>query len=119
MDPVDPVALSIDVDRDGDLAALTPAGAIDIATASRLDDALTDAITRGVIRLVIDLHRVDFLDSSGLGVLIAADRHVRHRGGDVRLVTTDENILKKLKITGLDTVFDVYPSLGQARRGHP
>jgi len=82
-------------------------GELDVATAPKLRERLTEAIDAGSTRLVVDLADVDFVDSTGLGVLVGALRRAREGGGEVRLVCTNHRILKVFQATGLHEVFRI------------
>jgi anti-sigma B factor antagonist len=89
-------------------------GSLDIATSPAVRAALVSASERGDHRLIVDLHRVDFLDSTGLGALIGAQRRAKEFGGEVRLAAKEGQILRLLRITGLLKVFAVYATLEEA-----
>jgi anti-sigma B factor antagonist len=90
-------------------------GSLDIATAPTVRAALSEAIEKGSHHLVVDLAQLEFLDSTGLGVLIGAHRRAAERGGSFRLIISDGPISRLLNITGLMTVFAAYASLDDAR----
>lgn len=106
--------LSLDVTRSGDWSVVRVGGEIDLATAPRLRERLITVIDDGADRLVVDLGGVDFIDSTGLGVLIGALKRVRGRDGDLRLVCGEPRILKVFEITGLDKVFEIRPDVDAA-----
>lgn len=89
-------------------------GEIDVATAPELRDRLVQLITDGATRVVMDLENVDFIDSTGLGVLVGAARRARAADGDLRLVCTNSRILKIFGVTGLDEVFEIAASVDDA-----
>jgi anti-sigma B factor antagonist len=89
-------------------------GSLDIATSPTVRAALVEASERGDHRIVVDLSEVDFLDSTGLGALIGAQRRAREYDGEVRLVVKEGQIVRLLRITGLLKVFGVYPTLRDA-----
>ena len=92
-------------------------GEIDLFTAPEFKQRMTTPIEDGVARLVIDLSATTFIDSSSLGVLIGAHRRLRQRGGSLVVVCDTETIVKTFKITGLDGVFTLVPSLDDALDG--
>jgi anti-sigma B factor antagonist len=95
-------------------------GEIDMYTAPRLRELLIDLVSKGHYQLVVNLEKVGFLDSTGLGVLVGGLRRVRAHDGSLDLVCTQQRILKILKITGLTEVFGIYETVDQAiavRRG--
>lgn len=79
--------LTIHERQEGDVSILTLAGQMllddgDLAFGRRV----SELSGRGIVRLVVDLGGVTFIDSSGVGMLAAKLKHVRERGGDIRLV---------------------------------
>ncbi len=89
-------------------------GSLDIATSPAVRAALTNASEQGDHRLIVDLIKVDFLDSTGLGALIGGQRRAKEFDGEIRLVAKEGQILRLLRITGLLKVFAVYPTLEDA-----
>jgi anti-sigma B factor antagonist len=83
-------------------------GEIDLYTAPRLHSELTAALAAGTpLRLVVDMSGVEFCDSTGMNVLLAAHRRAREDGGDLQLVSPRPAIRKVLQVTGLESVFTV------------
>ncbi len=106
--------LSIHVHVLDEMQVFELTGSLDIATSPTVRAALTSASERGSHRLIVDLTRVEFLDSTGLGALIGGQRRAKEFGGEVRLVAKEGQILRLLRITGLLKVFAVYPTLDDA-----
>ena len=100
-------------DRDG-IEVVDVEGEIDISTAPRLRDLLIDLVSQGNYQLIVNLDKVGFLDSTGLGVLVGGLKRVRAHGGSLDLVCTRERILEILRITGLTKVFGIHQSVDQA-----
>ena len=95
-------------------------GEIDMYTAPRLRELLIDLVSKGSYQLVVNLDKVGFLDSTGLGVLVGGLKRVRAHDGSLDLVCTQQRILKIFRITGLTEVFGIYETVDQAiapRRG--
>ena len=88
-------------------------GEIDMYTAPRLRELLIDLVSKGSYQLVVNLGKVGFLDSTGLGVLVGAEA-VRAHDGSLDLVCTQQRILKIFRITGLTEVFGIYETVDQA-----
>jgi anti-sigma B factor antagonist len=83
-------------------------GEIDLYTAPRLHGELVAALTGSdPVRLVVDMSGVDFCDSTGMNVLLAAHRRAREDGGDLELACPRPAVRKILQVTGLETVFTV------------
>ena len=82
-------------------------GEIDMYTAPRLRELLIDLVSKGSYQLVVNLEKVGFLDSTGLGVLVGGLKRVRAHDGSLDLVCTQQRILKIFRITGLTKVFGI------------
>lgn len=89
-------------------------GEIDVYTAPQLRERLDAEIDAGRYDLVVDLSGVSFMDSTGLGVLVGRLKQIRLNDGSMRLVCSHDRVLKVFVITGLDKVFAIYPTVGEA-----
>ncbi len=72
-----------------------------------LRDAVRDLVSKGSKKILLNLAEVDYIDSSGLGELVAAYTAVKNSGGDLKLVNLTRKVSDLLVITKLATVFDV------------
>jgi anti-sigma B factor antagonist len=90
------------------------AGEIDVYTAPQLRELLDQQIDAGRYHLVVDLSGVSFMDSTGLGVLVGRLKQIRLHDGSMELVCPHDRVLKVFIITGLDKVFAIYPTVGEA-----
>ena len=88
-------------------------GEIDIYTAPRLRELVIDLVSKGSYQLVVNLDKVGFLDSAGLGVLVGGLKRARAHDGSLDLVCTQQRILKIFRITGLTEVFGIYETVDQ------
>jgi anti-sigma B factor antagonist len=84
-------------------------GEIDVYTAPKLRDKITELVNSGHHALVIDMEKVDFLDSTGLGVLVGGLKKVRAQDGSMSLICNQDRLLKIFRITGLAKVFTIHP----------
>ncbi len=100
-------------DHDG-TTVLSAHGEIDVATAPQLRQQIVELASASSAPLVIDLEGVDFLDSTGLGVLVSGLKRFRTLGSDVLLVATRPRILKVFEITGLTQVFSIHSTVEDA-----
>jgi anti-sigma B factor antagonist len=96
---------------------VTVAGELDIHTAPSLQSAISELIDHGVHDLVVDLSQVDFIDSTGLGVLVAGLKKARALHGSLELVCHQDRLLKVFRITGLLDDFAIHESLEAALAG--
>lgn len=67
--------------------------------------------------VVVDLQRVTFIDSAGLGTLVGAHRRMRERGGRLRIVRPPPLVARAFELTGLDEVLDLRDDREQALAG--
>lgn len=82
--------------------------------ASLLHDKLHEFLEQGKKQVVIDLSRVDWMNSTGLGILISSYTTLRNNDGELKLANVTEKIQSLLTITKLVTVFDAYDSVEDA-----
>jgi anti-sigma B factor antagonist len=73
----------------------------------RLRDAVRGLIAAGKKKIVLNLAKVDFIDSSGVGELVSGFTAVRNAGGDLKLLSLTKKVHDVLHVTKLYTVFDV------------
>ncbi len=83
-------------------------GEIDVYTAPKLRDRISELVAAGHYHLVVDMRAVEFLDSTGLGVLVGGLKKVRAHDGSLELVCNQDRLLKIFRITGLAKVFVIH-----------
>ncbi len=103
--------LSLETAARDDWLVMTIGGELDLYTVTPLKEALSAAIAKGSSRIALDLSGVGFMDSSSLGVLVVALKRARERGGTIALVGVEGSPAKVLALTGLDSAFELLPSL--------
>lgn len=109
--------LSLETRQEKDHTVIEVGGEIDVYTAPKLRDAMTELVDQGQYNLIVDLEKVDFLDSTGLGVLVGGLKKVRTNDGSLQLVCTQERLLKIFRITGLGKVFAIHSTQAEALAG--
>ncbi|MCW2648143.1 MAG: anti-anti-sigma factor [Pseudonocardiales bacterium] len=108
------VELSVSQQSVGEYPVLEVRGEVDVYSAPALADGLNTLIDSGTKAVIVDLTEVGFLDSTGLGVLVAARSAAADAGRALPIACAHERILKLFKITGLDAVFEIHPSVDAA-----
>jgi anti-sigma B factor antagonist len=108
------VDLKLDHHNKDDIEIVDVEGEIDVYTAPRLRELLIDLVNNGHYQLVVNMEKVEFLDSTGLGVLVGGLKRVRAHDGSLDLVCTQERILKIFRITGLTKVFGIHDTVDEA-----
>ena len=106
--------LSLETREVADRTVVTVGGEIDVYTAPKLRDKITELVNAGHHDLLVDMEKVEFLDSTGLGVLVGGLKKVRAHDGSLDLVCTQERLLKIFRITGLAKVFVIHDAVGLA-----
>lgn len=96
------------------VAVVRPAGRLDMLAAAEVRQRLVETVQGGQSRLVVDLAAVSFIDSSGLGALIAGLKAARQAGGDLRLAQPNDQARLVLELTTLDRVLRPYGAVEEA-----
>ena len=100
--------------RDGGVAVLAARGRLDMVAAPQLRALVTETVGSGGSRVVVDLAETSFIDSSGLGALIAGLKTARQAGGDLRIAGAGEQVRMVLELTQMHTVLRPYASVEAA-----
>jgi anti-sigma B factor antagonist len=99
----------------GGVTVLALAGRVTLGEeSSQLRSKIKELLTQGKKRLVLDLSQVSYVDSAGLGTLVAAYTSARNEGGEIRLAGVTKNFGELLNITKLVTIFSVYDTVEDA-----
>ena len=94
--------LSVSVEADGDAVKLAARGEMDLATADIVDRELVKAEASDARRIILDLSGVEFIDSSGLKVLVYAARRSNSDSNRLAVVPGTGQVAKMLKLTGIE-----------------
>ncbi len=98
----------------GPLTVVTFPAEIDMATADAIGEQVTAALAPGVRALIADMTATTFCDSAGINMLIRAKKRATAHGAELRLLLLCPNVLRVLKIQGVDAVLPIYDSLEEA-----
>jgi anti-sigma B factor antagonist len=98
----------------GPWTVIEVSGEVDLYSAPRLKELVRDLAASGRGRIAVELQGVEFMDSTGLGVLISGLKRCRETGGTLALVAPTEPVRKVLSITGLDRVFPIHDTTSEA-----
>jgi anti-sigma B factor antagonist len=100
-----------------DIGIIRPEGAMMVGDAESFRQSFSQWFTGTNRRfVVVDMTKVDQLDSAGLGALVAAAQQVRDKGGDLKFATLQKRPRLVFEITRSYKVFDIYNTLEEARR---
>ena len=107
--------LELEVDQKADWQVLTVRGEVDVTTTPRVRAQLISLLSDGNPQVIVDLEGVEFLDSSGLGALVAGLKLARSRSGELRVVCDRQRSVRKvLEVTGLERVLERYDTVDAA-----
>ena len=100
--------MHIEVKDSGTVTVVAPRGDVDMAVADELRLRLTGLVDAGKPRLVLDLAAVMYIDSSGLGALVAAMKYARAAGGDMTVCMLESDVRGLFEMTRLNKVMVVH-----------
>ena len=109
--------MEIDRDRRGAAVVLRPEGRLNMVAAGDVRRAIADVVADGTPQVVVDLGTTTFMDSSGLGALVAGLKTARQAGGDLRIARASDQALLVLRLTNLDRVLKPHESVEDALDG--
>jgi anti-anti-sigma factor len=93
--------LRVEIEESPHAWSVVVRGEVDIGSAPQLEAVLADVIEKGALLVVLELEHVDFLDSSGLRVILAAANELRDRGGSLVIGGASTAVVSVLEITGV------------------
>jgi anti-sigma B factor antagonist len=108
--------MRVSAEQVGQAWILAVTGEVDIFTAPQLDAPLQEKLAEGN-DVVVDLSAVEFLDSSGLGILVKGIKTARQHGGSLRLVITSRRVARPFEVTGLSASLPIFDTRDEALRG--
>lgn len=90
-----------------ELPVLEVSGELDISSAHRLDQAVNSLIQEGYAQVILAMEEVDYMDSSGLRLLLEARRRLMDKGGKLHIMDPSPRVLRVLSITRLLNSFSI------------
>ena len=93
---------------EGDITVFLPEGRIDTLAADEMDRTLQAAVTGGSHKIVLDMSKVEYINSSGLRTLAAALVRCRDEGGDMKLAALNERVARVFSIIGFDILMSLH-----------
>ena len=109
--------MQVTTDKVGTATVVRCEGRLNMLAAPGLKGSLDTLVAEGNKRLVIDLSETAFMDSSGLGALIAGLKRARQMGGDLRIAAPNDQVRTVLKLTNLDRILKPYDDVDAATHG--
>ena len=109
------IDLDVTVKGEGAERVIHLEGMCDLASAPKLKEVLTELRPPAVMSIVIDVSGLEFVDSTGLGLMLGALRRLREAGGTLKLAGAQGTVLRVLEVTDLDKVIPLFPDVETAR----
>lgn len=82
-------------------------GELDVSTADKLKEHLHTLVAKEIVDMKINLTNLDYIDSTGLGVMIGVLKELKIRDKEIYIIDPKSNVKKIFTITGLDKIFKV------------
>lgn len=101
--------ISINSVKENGKTVVSVSGEIDVYTAPQLKEKLTPLVDIEGNEVLVDFAEVNYMDSTGLGILVGAFKRSKERNGQIKLINLQERIYRLFTITGLDDLFDISP----------
>lgn len=92
-------------DEENNIQVISPNGEIDLSTAEQFKSELKKATDEKITDILIDMSNLDYIDSSGLGIMIGTLKRLKLQNKDIYLKNVKDNVKKVFIITGLDKIF--------------
>ena len=99
---------------EGDIAILSLEGRLDLASASALKETSKEVLAKQSKKMILNLGKVDFINSSGLGALVSVLKEVRNNQGAMKLTNLAPYVKEIFDITQLSNIFEIYTDEGKA-----
>ncbi|WP_051371155.1 STAS domain-containing protein [Streptomyces sp. 142MFCol3.1] len=94
-------------------------GEVDTHTAPMIREGVIKLLDEGHRHFVLDLSFVPFMDSMGLGVIVAITKRIREHEGSLRIASVSGRILRLFDLSGMRESYEIYPSTAEATQSTP
>lgn len=98
----------------GDIVIFDINGEIDLYNAPEIKEKIKDEMNKGKVNIIINLDKVSYIDSSGIGVLISSLSNLKKVGGALKLINVYASVRKVFELTKLTSFFDIYDNESDA-----
>ncbi len=107
------IHLKVEIRVEGKYLVVSLRGELDVESSQEMKNEVRKQISSEAPNVVIDLTNVSYVDSSGLGTLIALQKDARFNGGSLSIVGASQQIRRVMKMTNLDKLFELYDNLNE------
>ena len=106
--------MDISQKRHGDIVILVIIGEIDLYNAPEIKDIINKLIEERIYNVIIDLEKVSYIDSSGIGALISSLSNLKKYQGGLKIINVYASVKKVFELTKLTSFFEIYDSEEEA-----
>ncbi len=106
--------MTINERKQGDITILQPKGRLDAATATEMDQHVSEFINGGSLHLVLDLSELEYVSSAGLRVFLSAAKRMKQAKGKFSLANPTPQVRQLLEVAGFSTILPVYATMAEA-----
>jgi anti-sigma B factor antagonist len=110
--------MEIDVREVDKVVILDINGEIDLYNAPEIKSKITELTEQGKNDIIINLKKVSYIDSSGIGVLISSLSSLKKAGGSLKIINVYDSVKKVFELTKLTSFFDIYGSEEEAMKSY-
>lgn len=98
----------------GDIVILDIQGEIDLYNAPEIKDAINNLIEKQSCRVIVNLEKVSYIDSSGIGALISSLANLKKNAGGMKILKVSGSVRKVFELTKLTSFFDIFDDESEA-----
>ena len=106
--------MTFSVRKQNDITVIDVRGQLIVGNRQELKERVLEELETGARKFLIDFEGTAYIDSSGLGVLVSLSKKIREQGGELRLVSLNEDLRTLFELTKLDTLFHIAGSREEA-----
>ncbi|MGL1933090.1 MAG: STAS domain-containing protein [Desulfotalea sp.] len=100
--------MNIQIQHNDQSTTIILTGRFDVSVAQKFKETINELLTQNNTHFVIDLVDVDYMDSGGLGSLVASLRRVREKDGEIKISSPNSKVRKVFELTRTHRIFDIY-----------
>jgi len=106
--------LLINEERIDDVVVLSLQGLVDSGTSQQMEDRIGRLVADGIVKIIVDLSRVDYISSAGWGIFVGEIKGVRRRNGDIKLAAMRPDVREVFDLLEFDALLTPYGSRDEA-----
>ncbi|MDD5066453.1 MAG: STAS domain-containing protein [bacterium] len=105
--------MKVEVQTQDKKGILSIFGDVDLYSVIKLKEELEKLITSDIVTIIVNMHNVTYIDSSGIGALIGSLKKITAKSGKLYLIEVPENVMKIFRFTSLHKIFHIYNTIAE------